>query len=312
LRAALITVSYRGDLLLARELCTSIDTFVDSSIEHVLVVPSSDVDMFAPLVSERRRIVTVESVLPVTYRRVLRSFRLQLGPVSRRFREMWITPVGLVRGWIMQQIVKLSSDSTTTADVIVFADSDLVFVAPFAMDHLTRGNKARLYLRPGETKDSAKHRTWHLAASKILGLPPNEYFGADYIGNPISWRRDVLAGLKNRIAEVSRRRWQDALAATPAFSEFILYGVFADHILGEDSSGHFHDERDLTRASWHYDEYNDGFEAFAKSLTPEHVAVLIQSTEDMCIEDRRRLVTRMVSERTRSTVREPMDGRPSM
>ncbi len=178
MRAGLVTVSYRGDLPLAKELCASVDRFVDEAMEHVLIVPASDVELFAPLATARRRIVTVETVLPGSFRRVMRSFKLQLGPLSRRFREMWLTPSGLIRGWIMQQIVKLSSDAATNADIIVFADSDLVFVAPLTMDHLTKGNRARLYLRPGETRDSAKHRAWHSAAARLLGLPSNDYFGA--------------------------------------------------------------------------------------------------------------------------------------
>ena len=298
MKAGLVTVSYRGDLSLAIELCESVDRFVDAGLEHVLIVPSSDVGLFSPLATERRRIVTVESVLPASFRRVMRSFRLEIGPLSRRFREMWLTPTGLVRGWIMQQIVKLSSDAATTADIIVFADSDLAFVAPLTIDHLVRGDRARLYLRPGETRENAAHRAWHTAAAKLLGLPTNDYFGADYIGNPISWRRDVLAKLKARVAEVSGRRWQDALAATPALSEFILYGVFADHVLGEDANGHFHDKRDLTHASWHYDGgRNGGFDAFARNLGAEQIAVLIQSTEDLGIEDRRRLIERMIAAR---------------
>jgi len=297
-KASLVTVSFRGDWSLAKELCQSIDRFVDVGMEHVIIVPSSDARLFAPFGTQRRRVATVEDVLPSSFRRVMRSFRIEFGPFSRRFREMWLTPAGLIRGWIMQQIVKLSSDVVTTGDIIVFADSDLYFVAPLTMDHLARGNLARLYWRPGETRDRSKHRSWHAAAAKLLALPANDYFGADYIGNPISWRRDVLDKLKARIAEVSGRTWQDTLAATPTLSEFILYGVFADHVLGEETNGHFHDERDLTHASWHYDAgQNGGFDAFASNLGADQIAVLIQSTEDLGVDDRRSMIERMIAAR---------------
>ena len=60
----------------------------------------------------------------------------------------------------------------------------------------------------------------------------NDYFGVDYIGNA------MLAKLKERIVDVSGRRWQNAFATT-TLSELILYGVFADHVLGEvDANGH--------------------------------------------------------------------------
>jgi hypothetical protein len=300
MNVALVTVSYRGDLSLAGELCASIDQCAGTGMEHVLIVPASDVDLFAPLCTGRRRIASVESVLPKNFRRVLKSFRLRIGPYSKRFREMWLTPAGLIRGWIMQQIVKLSSDAATDADIIVFADSDLIFIAPLTMNHLVRDGHARLYLRPGETRESPKHRSWHRAAATLVGLPATDYFGADYIGNPISWRRDVLAKLKERIEKVTGQHWQTALAATPTFSEFVLYGVFADHVLGANESGHFHDETDLTHASWHYDVGQDGgIDSFVKNLGAEQIAVLIQSTEDLGIEDRRRLVQGMLA--TRST-----------
>src|SRR3546814_11714277 len=107
--ACLITVSYRVDLVLARGLCASVDAFLDERVEHVLVVPRSDEQLFAPLLTARRRLVLVEDVLPRDYRKLPLPQRIHVGPFRRRLREMWWTPRGVVRGWIIQQVLKLSA-----------------------------------------------------------------------------------------------------------------------------------------------------------------------------------------------------------
>src|SRR3546814_12498208 len=76
------------------------------------------------------------------------------------------------------------------------------------------------------------HARWHATAQRLLGLPVTGYSGADYIGNLIKWRADALAQLQRRIAEESGRRWDTAVPGERAFSEYIIYGVFVDVVLG--------------------------------------------------------------------------------
>jgi hypothetical protein len=290
---SLITVSYRGDYALAAELCASVEAYVPADIEHVLVVPRADVALFLPLKTKRRRIVLVEDLLPTSWRQLPLPSRIATPFGTWRPRSLWATPQGLMRGWVLQQIVKLSCDIATPRGTLVFADSDIVFVRPLAVDRLFRDNRTRLYHRTGETKDSERHRAWHRAAAEILGHPATDYFGADYIGNLITWRRDTLVALHEHIAKVTGRDWQAALAGRRALSEYILYGAFAEHVLGE-ASGHYLDTEDLVHASWHYDLANaQSRAAFQGGLEPHHVAVLIQSTEDMAPSDRRRFIKSM-------------------
>lgn len=290
---SLITVSYRGDYALAAELCASVEAYVSADIEHVLVVPRADVALFLPLKTKRRRIVFVEDLLPPSWRQLPIPSRIQTPFGTWRPRSFWATPQGFMRGWVLQQIIKLSCDIATPRSTLVFADSDVVFVRPFSREHLFRGAKTRLYHRPDETKESERHRAWHRAAAEILGLPATDYFGADYIGNLITWRRDTLVALHDHIARVSGRDWQAALAGRRALSEYILYGAFAEHVLGE-ASGHYPDTQDLVHASWHYELANpQSRAAFQGGLQGHHVAVLIQSTEDMAPSDRRRFIKSM-------------------
>ena len=95
----LITISYRGDFELAQDLCASIDRFADPQIEHVLVVPHSDVSL--PLASGRRRLISKEEVLPNGYRRLPLPHQVVFGSLYRRLiREIWWGPTGLFRRWV--------------------------------------------------------------------------------------------------------------------------------------------------------------------------------------------------------------------
>jgi hypothetical protein len=294
----LITISYRGDFELARDLCASIDRFADPDIEHVLVVPRSDLSLFLPLVTGTRRLVTVESVLPKGYVRLPLPHHIALGSYTRLIREIWWGPTGPVRGWIVQQILKLSAPAITQRDVVVFADSDIVLVCPVSASLFTNETGVRLYRVPGATEDSAMHQRWHTASAGLLGLKSKPYFGADYIGNLISWRRDVILHLQARLTSLAGKRWDKIVARQTAFSEYILYGIFAEHVLGLSQCEHFSASQDLVHAGWHYAlNTSAGLDEFVEGLKPDHVGVAIQSTEDFTIEERRLLIRRTVTAR---------------
>ena len=132
----IITCSYRPDLERCRRLCASIDRFVPRSVFHTVIVPQRDLALFSGLASGRRRVLAVQDVVPGSYRQL---------PVSEK---LWMDSRGWpVRGWVMQQLVKLSVTRATASELIMFADSDLQFVRPFRLDRVYRDGKLRL--RPG-------------------------------------------------------------------------------------------------------------------------------------------------------------------
>jgi hypothetical protein len=304
--ASVVTISYRGDLELARDLCASVDAFLDERIEHVLVVPRADVDLFASLRSQRRRIVVVEDVLPADYHRIPLPQQIRLGRFRRRLRETWWTPRGVVRGWIIQQIVKLSAPSYTAVPAVAFADSDVVLVAPLALERLVDYHGTRFYAVPGATGDSAMHARWHRTAQRLLGIAETGYSGADYIGNLITWQTDDIIALQEWIARVTRKRWDKAIVARRAFSEYILYGVFLDHVLGGASDRST--SEDLVHAGWFYDLTTEhGVDAFVAGVSGAPVGVAIQSTEHLTLSERRQIIDR-ISRRLRPE-RNPRDQR---
>ena len=54
-------------------------------------------------------------------------------------------PVPPLRGWIIQQLVKLAVADQISERVIVMADSDLVFIRPVTVATFAPGGRVRLY-----------------------------------------------------------------------------------------------------------------------------------------------------------------------
>lgn len=304
MNASLITVSFRGDLELARDLCASVDEFVDPRIDHVLIVPQGDFSLFKPLEGGRRRVVSSEAALGGAFRRLPFPKRISLPFYSRRMRDIWLSRNGLARGWIAQQLIKLSSDTASARQSFIFADSDIVFVRPLNLSDIVREGRLRLYRRPGATQELPGHRRWHKAAAELLGLPETDYFGADYIGPLVTWRADVLAALHQRLEQVSGKEWRRTLASRPALSEYILYGVFAEHVL-KDDSGHYFDSRNLTHELWTLADYPpERLEQFAQEIEDHKIAVLIQSTTDMPTAKRQEIVAEIKTKTGREALSE--------
>lgn len=293
MRATLITPSFRGDLAMARLLCASVDRHVDEDINHVLAVPRRDLSLFADLASPRRSVVDQRSVLPRGFFNLPLPQQVSVGPrFTKRLRSHWVTPYGPVRGWILQQIVKLSADALSDHDVLIFADSDNVFVRRFSMDDVLIDGQVRLYSKPGAGYRFPTHRRWHAEAARLLGLPATDYFGSDYIGSGVVWRRDVLIALQQRLEQIHGTCWQRVIARCSSVSEYVLYGVFAEHVLGGDS-------RQLPSAEewalgWSFDHGQpDADQRFVDALQPHHRMAAIQSTETLDPERRERLLRRV-------------------
>ena len=196
-------------------------------------------------------------------------------------RKWWLNLRGLpVRGWILQQIIKLSVAEAIDADVYIFADSDVSFLRPFDVTQVMRPDgRVRLFRAPRKPEDfvEPRHCAWFRQAGKTFALSGEAYQQSDYISQLVTWRRDTLQQLTQRIAGRPGRSWQAVLANTLDFSEYTLYGVFAEHVLGADS-GHYWDDQELCYCSWHHAIYNrEDLVQFLQTIPNEYAAVLIQS-----------------------------------
>ena len=289
LRATLITCSFRGDLEVCRLLCQSIDRYASDEFEHRLYVPKGDLTLFADLATPRRRIETQESLLP---RWLIKAplpspkWRARLG-LSRR--NVYLTPFGVVRGWIAQQILKIAASSSAPSEIVAHIDSDAALVAPLRIEHFVLEGQARLYAGAVEERLEG-HARWYAQAARLLGLPPRDYYAFDYIAPLVVWRRSVVEAMTARIGQTTGRDWARALAATPHFSEYVLYGVFARHGVGLASAGLQGDDRSLCLSRW--SEALDGPQAqarFVEGAQADHVLCCVQSTIPISLEARARI-----------------------
>lgn len=279
----LLTLSFSGDLALCRMLCASVDRFADPSMHHVLAVPRRERALFADMAGPRRTVMAQEDLLP---RWLLRlpmprpAWRKRLG-LPRR--DVYLSLKSMpVRGWIAQQIMKIALALSLPGEIVVHLDSDFVFVRKFTLQDIMIDGKARLQ-REGGAGDGAMYRPWNLAASRLLGIGEADYHGADFVDFPVVWRRENVVRLTERIERECAMPWQLALAKTPNFSEYVLYGVFCEKVLGFAEAGHAPTANSLCRTIWSAPE--DG--RFPEpEIGLDQVAIAVQSTVPMSLDAR--------------------------
>lgn len=282
--ATLVSCSYRPDLQRCINMCRSVDRSVAPEHEHVLIVPRRDRHLFAPLEGKRRRILTAEEVmgghfhyLPLIHQRLW---------VSNRLRP--------VRGWLIQQIAKIGSAHHLDTDALIFVDSDVTFIRPFGIEDVMSGDRLRFYVEPGGGR-LPTHLRWHRNAARLLGLPETDYFGADYIHQVVVWHRPTAVSMCRRIEETTGKPWPVAFAEAKHAAEYILYGVFVDHVL-RDETHHMRDTTKRCLCSWDYSlSRPEEEDRFIGDLNDSHFAVLIQSNEKMARDCEEKILNRILN-----------------
>ena len=259
----IVTCSYGPDARRCRLLCQSVDRFVPTTIEHCIIVPRRDYPLFSDLHRGRRRVYVTEDIVPGHFYHL---------PAARK---LWLGPGGWpVRGWIMQQVTKLSANHVANTELLLFADSDLELIRPLDEGLLRRNDELRLHRIPG-AKDTAEHLQWHHRAARLLGEPPR-YFGSDYVGQLITWRRSNLEGLQAHLEAVHGTPWYRPVARSLKFSEYILYGAYVEHVLGKAGNGHFYCDDDICHCCWIPDDAAR-LAAGTAVVSPRAQAILLQS-----------------------------------
>ena len=202
-------------------------------------------------------------------------------------------PYPPIRGWVMQQIVKFAAAAELGVDLLVLADSDVVLVRPVTMDTFRKGGRVRFYRSEGAVDEQLpRHLLWHKVAHQLLGLPPAGPAPLpDYISAFNVWDRRVVLALRERIEAATGRPWLDAIASQLHISEFILYGVFVDGVLGA-SAQVIPEDSMLCHSHWGPEPMADAtVPAFVGSLQPDDVAVMISAQSDTEPDVRRRALS---------------------
>jgi len=265
---AIVTPSFRPDLERCELLAESVERFAATDFRHVVIVPRADLHLFRERVGcFGATVLSEEELLPSWLLRV---------PLQRRWQ---LTPRGYpVRGWVRQQVIKIGFAALSTADALLFADSDTCLVRPIGPDLVLRpGGAIRLFADP-EDGNLPTHHAWYRGACRLLGLTPEDYTGFGFIGNLVPWAPEVARGLTRRLEEVNGRSWRWVLLHQRTLSEYVLYGIFVQKVLGFEKARTIPDGSKLVLEYWRVDELSDErLRAFVAELTPDQLAVHIQS-----------------------------------
>jgi hypothetical protein len=264
---AVLTPSFRGDAELFADLHRSVMANTAPSIVHHVVVPPSDAPLFRQYEGARCRVWTHRDMLPRFYLSVPRASGLTLN-----LRRPWLP----VRGWVVQQIMKMAGAAALDARAVLIVDSDAVLVREATVDELTHEGRLRHYRKDGAvTEDMKRHVLWHNVARRVLGLPSvAEPPLPDYVSPICVWDPIVVRSLLARIEDATGRYWVDAVAGQLHVSEFVVYGVFVDEVLGgmaprdDDLCHNYYERVPLGRP--------DAF-AFADQLPPNALGAMISS-----------------------------------
>ena len=281
LQSCLITPSYKPDFKKCCLLAESIDSYAVFPIQHYIVVDRKDLRLFQQLENSYRKVVTVESILP---------WWIQKLPLLK---NGWFSFQTLpVRNWLMQQIIKLEIVNHIAEDVLIFVDSDVTFVRDFNSQQFIQGNRVRLFrvdLSPSDPSFSSLDLTtqtkWQNTAASLLGISslstvivPNPFIG--YVGNVITWRKDNVLKLHRHIERVTGKSWIKAIASCWNFSEYMLYGIFVDRVLKE-NSGHYWDSQRSCQEYWGTTPLNQKqLQQFFQTMPDEAFSIMISAKSD--------------------------------
>ena len=219
---ALLTPTYGRDLELCTLLCESVDRHVSSFSKHYLLVPDCDFSSFSHFESERRTVLPASQFLPGWLRPLPRI-------VQRNRRQYWWSfRTKPVSGWHVQQLLKIAAAIALPYQRYCILDSDVVFFRDFDLSRFEYPNSIPLLKMPNEvTSDKIRHSHWIETTHRLLGLPAPPLPASDFIGHIIFWDQRTTRAMASRIEAVTGLDWVEALCRTHGFSEYMLYGYFA-------------------------------------------------------------------------------------
>ncbi|MDR7082015.1 hypothetical protein J2X01_001300 [Arthrobacter ginsengisoli] len=271
-----LTPSYGPDAELCADLNRSVMEMTDD-VEHHIVVPRSDRKYFSEMEGTRTFVHDVGEFLP---RHLVKAPGANVWLNTRR-------PWPPVRGWIAQQLVKLSAAASFQSRGVLLMDSDMVLIRRTSLDSFMLSGRPAFYRNPGAVHAGLPlHRKWHETSRSLLGLapPPAENL-PDYISWPCLWEPGIVRSLLSAVEAHTGRTWATAIGSQLHFSEMILYGVYVDEVLGgaESTTSRmksvvYSEERPLGLAE---------LSALMSGVTSEELAIMISAKSGTGLHHRR-------------------------
>jgi Family of unknown function (DUF6492) len=274
-----VTPSHAPDHASFVRLHASVLRHTDATVRHIVAVPDPDVARFQQQASSRLEVVGYRQILPPDFASTTWLSRIpwlprgyRIAAVNRR------RPWPPIRGWILQQIVKLAVVSSLESDVALLVDSDVLVVRPIEESRFRRGNAVRLYRRPdGITHAMRRHRRWLHTARRLLGITDESVDSPDYISAFGSWSPELVRSCTKRVADLADRPWTQAIGALLEFSEYLLVGEFA-MTYGSPAQRSFISDRSLCHSHWDPHPLDiKAARAFVDSIPDDDVAIHVQS-----------------------------------
>jgi hypothetical protein len=222
-RMSVITRSFAPDFELCADLNRSVLEHSPASVDHHIVVARSDLKLFGQLAGPRTHIRCEMGLLPRSFVPVpFSNFTVNMGQ-----------PFPPVRGWILQQILKLAAAAASEDDVVLVVDSDVEFLRAFNVETFVRNGAVRFLNKPSEIDERLpRHMIWHRIARTLLGLPHADPPYNDYVSCMLALDPAIVRQMLARVTAKTGRPWTTAIARQFHFSEWTLYGVFVDEVIG--------------------------------------------------------------------------------
>jgi hypothetical protein len=221
---AVLTPSYRGDAGLFADLHASVLANTAPSVVHHVVAPPSDAHLFRQYEGPRCTVWTHRDLLPRHMVSVPHASGLTINT-----RRPWLP----VRGWVTQQLMKLAGTAAIGARAVLIMDSDAVLLREVTLEDIAHDGRPWHFRRDDAVVAGMdRHLGWHNVARKLLAVPGRVTAPApDYISPIAVWDPEIVRALMAHLADTTGKHWIDAVAGEVHVSEFMLYGVFADHVL---------------------------------------------------------------------------------
>lgn len=283
---AFMSASYAPDFDRCKLMCQSVDHHMTGDWHHYLLVNSEDVPLFNALASPRRSIIDQRELLPWWLRAV--------PDPMKPGRKLWLRPFGApLRGWHVQQLMKLAFAAKARENAVVAIDSDVMIVRDFDPASLWDDGRLRFYRKSAGIDQAIRsdHVAWLAHSDALLGIGPYRLPASDFIDSMVSWRADTVRSLLSHVEARQGVSWQRAVTRTRAFSEYIIYGRYVEEVLhGE---GHALTEEAFCHVFWFADSYSNdevGLRQFLSEMGPRQIGIGIQSFIGFDIADVRRVL----------------------
>lgn len=277
---AIVTPSHAPDFKRFRRLHESVMKNVSDDVMHYVLVPPPDHRVFSTIQSSQLTVLEQPDVLPRSFVTTTRFGRIPFLPRGYRVAAINLRkPWPPIRGWVLQQLVKLGFAANLDADVAVMIDSDVILVRGFTTDTFIRGESVRHYRVPYAVHGGMqRHLAWRETAARLLRLDAPSADTADYNAGVISWSPRIVRKLLERVEEVAQRPWMTVVGSQLDVSEYFLYGEYVA-ALGSEQDRSFTSPQNLCHSYWETMTMERA-QNFVDSMPADDIAILIQSNSD--------------------------------